>query len=108
MAQFQIAVELGLLVQLDRNHHAVGHALGAHVVIVPVGHINQGAVGIRSRVECDGLRLCVAVEELLVGGVNPGADLVLRVAVFSEQVAVFAGDVRPGAVDIRILGLCRR
>jgi hypothetical protein len=33
---FPEAIELGLMVQLNRGHHAVGHALGADIIVVDV------------------------------------------------------------------------
>jgi len=99
-------VELSLLVELDGNHHAVGHALGTHVVVGPVRDVRQRPIRILSGAEGDGLRLGVAVEELLIGGFNLRVNRALGVAVLCEQIWIFAGGVRAGAVVERLRG-CR-
>ena len=97
-AHFQIRSNSGLMVQLHGDHHAVGHALGAHVVtgdVGDVGHVVAGRV-------VDALRGVVAVEELLPGGIEPGGGLRLGFAEqFVEEIGIGpgvdgAGGDRPG------------
>ena len=91
-------VELALVVHLDGDHHAVGHAFGAGVVVGPVGHVAEGAVFVFAGFEVDALGDGVAVEELLEGFFEAGFGFGGGVALFGEEVAVFAGLV--GAVAV--------
>ncbi len=81
-------VELRLPVQLDGNHHPVGHALGADVLVLDIRHVGHVAVdGI-----VDALVVVASVEKLLPGGADLRVDL--RVGApeeLGEQVAAPAG-----------------
>ena len=85
-------VELGLPVHLDRDHHPVGHALRADIFVVDVAEVRQPAVLVLPVPVEDGLRVRVAVEELLPGGVDLPPDLGVGVARLPEQVPELAGD----------------
>ena len=85
---FPDAVELRLPVQLHGDHHPVGHALGADVLVLDVRHVGHLAV---DRV-VDALVVVAAVEELLPGGLDLRVDLGVGAAeIFGEEVAVPAG-----------------
>ncbi len=81
-------VEFGFLIELNGNHHAVGHALGTHVVIVPIGEIEQRAICVGTRRKDYGLILWIAVEELLERSVDLCRNFRLRMAGFGEEVAI--------------------
>ena len=92
---------------MDSDGHAIAHAFGAHIVVGPVRDVGELAVGVGSAFEIDGLRLRIAVEELLKGGLQFGVDLAGLVAVFSEEVAVAARGKRalfvgPGCCALRL------
>ncbi len=91
-------VELALVAELHGDHHAVGHAFGAGVVVRPVGHVGERAVGVRAGFEVDALAESVAVEELLEGAVDLGLRVGGGVAGLGEEVAVVVGGVGAGAV----------
>ena len=57
--------ELALFVELDGDHHAVAHALGARVIVRPIGDVSQRAVLVGSGLEVDSLFLTITVKELL-------------------------------------------
>ena len=83
------AVELLFSVHLHAHHHAVGHALGAGVVVagvLQVAHVLPGGV-----VEPLVLR---AVEDGLEGLLHLAVDVLLGIAALGEQVAVFLGGKR--------------
>ncbi len=91
-------VELALVVHLNGDHHAVGHAFGAGVVVGPVGHVAERAVFVFAGLEVDALGDGVAVEELLEGFFEASFGFGCWVALFGEEVAVFSGFV--GAVAV--------
>ncbi len=85
---FPQPVELLLPVQLDGDHHPVGHALRADVVIPDVQHVGQV---VPDRV-VDAFGGIVAVKELPPGGIQLGLDLHPGFPeIFLEQVPVAAG-----------------
>jgi len=91
-------VELAFFTELDGDHHAVAHALGAGVVVGPVSDVGEGAAGVGAGFKIDTLFLTVAVEELLECLIDSGAGFGGRVAEFGEEIAVLAGGERAGAV----------
>jgi hypothetical protein len=92
-------VEFFFLVELDGDHHAVGHAFGAHVVIGPIGEVGERAVGVFAHEEEYGLGLRIAVEELGVGDVDFARDFAIGVAGFGEEISVVMRGVSASAVD---------
>jgi hypothetical protein len=68
-------VELALVAQLHGDHHAVTHALGAGIVVGPVGDIGQRAVRIGAGLEIEPLLLPVAVEQLVVDRRDAGVGV---------------------------------
>ena len=78
------AVEDVLLAQLHGDHQAIGHALGAGVLVLDVGDIGH----VVPHFEIDFVR---ATEDLLVDLLQAGVDLCLRIPHLSEDVAVLAG-----------------
>src|ERR1700722_19173409 len=82
-------IKLALLVQLHRNHHPVAHALGASIVVGPVGDIRQRAIGIRTSLEIDALFLAIAMEELPKCALDPGLAFDRAAPqLFCEQIAI--------------------
>ena len=80
-------LELGLLVQLKRDQHAVRHALAAHVVTIHVQDV--GFVGAGLVVD---VLILTAVEHLLERGGDFGLDLgVGLLQELAEQVAIIGG-----------------
>ncbi len=96
-------VELRLLIQLDRDHHPVRHALGANVVVGPIGQIHKGPVRISARGKHDGLRLRIAVEQLPVSSVDFSLHFCGRVTCFCEETAVLSGRKCTGTIIVRDL-----
>ncbi len=84
-------VESFLLIHLDSDHHAVGHAFGADVGVLDVGDVGQRAVVVCSGGDEEALGFEVAFKELFVSLVNFGFDLGVGFADFGEEVSVFAG-----------------
>ena len=74
-------VEFLLLVQLHGDHHAVGHALGARVKVLDIGHVGH----VVPYLEIDLVR---AVEDLLEDALELRVDILLRIPHFREDAAV--------------------
>jgi hypothetical protein len=55
-------VEFFFPVELHCDHHAVRHAFGSDIVVVPIGQIGEWPLGVLSGREVHGLRFWVAVE----------------------------------------------
>ena len=90
------------MAELDGDHHAVAHALGANVVVRPVGDIGERAVGIGPGLEIDTLLLAVAVEELLEGAFDPRSGFGgARAELLDEEVAIDARRIGAGTVARR-------
>src|ERR1039458_9691441 len=63
-------VEFLFFVHLDGDHHAVGHALAAHIMMGDVGYVGKLAVGVFAALIVDGFGVGIAVEQLLEGRVD--------------------------------------
>ncbi len=92
------------MVQLYGDGHAVAHAFGAGVVVSPIGDVGELAIGVGASLKVDGLRLRIAVEELLEGGLEPGVDLAGLVTVFGEEITVMAGAEGAPTIGLRRCG----
>nr|WP_199726480.1 hypothetical protein [Acidipila sp. EB88] len=86
------------MVELDGDHHAVAHALGARVVVGPIGDVGEWAVGVGAGLEVDALGSGVAVEKLLEGALDFGVSFGGSFALLGEEVAVVVGVERAAAV----------
>src|SRR5436190_23345985 len=59
-------VEFLFFVELDSDHHPVGHTFSSNIVIVPVGDVRQRPVGILPGCKEDRLGLRIPMEQLSV------------------------------------------
>ena len=102
-------VELGLLVQLHRDHHPVRHALASHVAVVDVAEVGQPPVRVLAGPVEDRLRRRVPVEELLERGVDLLPDRLVCMTGLAEQVPVLArGERAAGSLRRARPGLRRQ
>ncbi len=83
-------VELVLLVHLHGDHHPVGHAFGAGVVVGDIGDVGEWTIGIAANLVIEGLMIFITVEELLEGCVDLRAALGLVMTLFGEEIAIEA------------------
>lgn len=84
-------VEFGFLVELDGDHHAVGHAFRTHVPMVNVSKMGQRSISILTAGVVDGLRVRVAMKQLLESSRDLVRDFFLIMTLLAKQVAIAAG-----------------
>ena len=90
------AVELGFFIELDRDHHAVGHAFGAHIAVADIFDISH----ILADRVINALGIVIAIKELLPGGFQLALHLGIGFAkVFLKEIAI--GNGRPGVLSTR-------
>ena len=59
-------IEFLFFVELDSDHHPVGHTFGTNIVIVPVGDVRERPIGILADCKKYCLSLRIAMEQLMV------------------------------------------
>jgi hypothetical protein len=80
-------VELVLVVQLNGNHHPIGHALGTDITVADIHDVSKRAVGSVPFFEVHRLAIWIAVKQTLPGLFNLVSDLRLGIAPLDEEVA---------------------